>query len=59
MMPEVTVHARISERHLRDYEAEARRQGVPVEKLVELTVNCLIAELEREQEESWDVGPGS
>jgi hypothetical protein len=58
-MPEVTVRARISEQHLRDYEAEARRQGVPVETLVEQTVNCLLAELEREQEECWDVGPVS
>jgi len=58
-MPEVVVRARISERHLRDYEAEARRQGVPVEQLVEQTVTCLLAELEREQEECWDVGPAS
>lgn len=58
-MPEVVVRARISERHLREYEAEARRQGVPVEQLVEQTVNCLLAELEREQEEGWDVGPAS
>lgn len=55
-MPEVTVRAKISERHLREYEAEARRQGVPVEKLVEQTVNCLLAGMEREQEECWDVG---
>jgi hypothetical protein len=43
----------------RQYQAEARRQGLPVEKLVEQTVNCLLAELEREQEECWDVGPVS
>ena len=32
-MPEITVRARISEEHLRAYEAEAKRRGVPVEKL--------------------------
>jgi hypothetical protein len=49
VMPEVVVTARISEEHLRAYEAEARRQGVPVAMLVEQTVNCLIRELESEQ----------
>lgn len=58
-MPEVVVRARISEQHLREYEAEARRQGVPVEKLVEQTVNCLLSEMEREQEDCWEVGPAS
>jgi hypothetical protein len=54
-MPEVTVKARISEDHLRAYKAEARRQGVPVAMLVQQTVNCLIAELEREQEECQEI----
>ena len=47
-MPEVTVKARVSEEHYRAYEAEARRRGVPVETLVEHTVNCLLEEMERE-----------
>jgi hypothetical protein len=50
-MPEVPVKARISEDHLRALQAEARRQGVPVETLVQHTVNCLLRELEREQEQ--------
>lgn len=50
-MPEIMVHAHVSEQHLREYQAEARRQGVPVERLVEQTVNCLLAELEGEEEE--------
>jgi hypothetical protein len=54
-MPEVTVKARISEEHLRAYQAEARRQGVPVTVLVQQTVNCLIEELEREQRECQEI----
>ena len=50
-MPEVRVKARVSQEHFRAYQAEARRQGVPVEKLVEHTVNCLLEELERDEEE--------
>lgn len=54
-MPEVTVKARISEDHLRAYKAEARRQGVPVSMLVQQTVNCLLEELEREQEQCPEI----
>jgi len=54
-MPEVLVHAQVSEEHLREYEAEARRQGVSVEQLVEQTVNCLLAELEQEERECHEV----
>ena len=50
-MPKVTVEAELSEEHLRAYQAEARRQGVAVEALVEQTVNALIKELEREVRE--------
>lgn len=50
-MPEIRVKARISEEHFRAYQAEARRRGVPVEMLVQQTVNCLLEELEREEEE--------
>jgi hypothetical protein len=56
-MPEVMVKARISEEHLRAYKAEARRQGVPVSELVQQTVNCLIAEMEREQGECPEIVP--
>jgi hypothetical protein len=51
-MPKVTVQAELTEQHLRAYEAEARRQGVRVESLVEQTVNTLLKELEREEEDS-------
>jgi hypothetical protein len=54
-MPEVVVKARISEEHLREYKAEARRQGVSVAMLVEQTVNCLIRELESEQRECPEI----
>jgi predicted DNA binding CopG/RHH family protein len=54
-MPEVTVKARISEDHLRAYKAEASRQGVPVSVLVQQTVNCLLEELEREQEQCQEI----
>lgn len=47
----VKVWARISDRHFHAYECEARRQGVPLEDLVEQTVNTLLRELEREEEE--------
>ncbi|NIQ57294.1 MAG: hypothetical protein GWN71_29045 [Gammaproteobacteria bacterium] len=58
-MPEINVKARISEKHFRAYQAEARRQGVPVETLVEQTVNCLMAELEREEEDCREAVVGS
>lgn len=58
-MPEITVRATISDEHLRAYQAEAERQGVAVEVLVQQTVNCLMSELEREEEECREVGAGS
>ena len=48
-MPRIRIDAEISEEHLRAYEGEAKRQGVPVEKLVEKTVNVLLQELEQEE----------
>jgi hypothetical protein len=48
-MPRVRIEAELSEEHLRAYEAEAARQGVPVERLVEQTVNVLLRELERDE----------
>ena len=54
-MPEVRVKARVSDEHFRAYQAEARRRGVPVELLVQQTVNCLMEELEREEAEGREV----
>ncbi len=50
-MPKVKVEAELSDEFYRAYENEARRQGVKVEQLVEQTVNCLLKELEREEED--------
>lgn len=50
-MQRIQVWAEITDEHYRAYEAEARRQGVKVERLVEQTVNCLLRELEREEQE--------
>jgi hypothetical protein len=54
-MPEIWVCARISDEHLREYEAEACRQGVTVRELVQQTVNCLLAELESEERNCHEV----
>jgi hypothetical protein len=48
-MPKIRIEAELSEEHLRAYQGEAQRQGVPVERLVEQTVNVLLQELEREE----------
>jgi hypothetical protein len=48
-MPRIRVEAELSEEHLRAYEDEAKRQGVPVERLVQQTVNVLLRELEQEE----------
>jgi hypothetical protein len=48
-MHKVQVWAEITDTHYRAYQAEARRQGVKVERLVEQTVNCLLRELEQEE----------
>ena len=50
-MHKVQVWAELSDMHYRAYEAEAKRRGVTVEELVQHTVNCLLRELEREEEE--------
>jgi hypothetical protein len=51
MTRRVQVWAEISDEHYEAYEAEAQRQGVSVCELVEKTVNCLMRELEREEED--------
>jgi hypothetical protein len=53
-MRKIQVWAELTDEHFHAYEAEAKRQGVPVEDLVEQTVNCLLRELEREEEEDCD-----
>jgi hypothetical protein len=53
-MHKVQVWAEVKDEHFRAYEKEAKRRGVTVEELVEQTVNCLLRELEREEDE----GPG-
>ncbi len=50
-MHRVQVWAELSDQHYRAYEAEAKRRGVPIEALVEQTVNCLLRELEQEEED--------
>jgi hypothetical protein len=47
----VQVTAELSDEFFRSYEAEARRQGVEVEALIQQTVNTLLRELEQEEED--------
>ena len=53
-MPKLQIWAKISEAHLRAYESEAQRRGVSVESLVEQTVNQLMRDLERGEQEDAD-----
>lgn len=50
-MPKIRIDAEITEEHLRAYEDEAKREGVPVEALVEKTVNVLLRELEQDEKD--------
>jgi hypothetical protein len=50
-MHQVQIKAELSDAFYRAYEAEARRQGVKVEQLLEQTVNTLLKELEKEEED--------
>ena len=50
-MRKVQIRAELSDELYHAYEGEARRRGVEVETLVEQTVNCLLQELEREENE--------
>jgi len=47
----VRVWAELSDDMFESYVAEAKRQGVPVETLVQHTVSCLIKELDAEEHE--------
>ena len=53
-MTKVQIWVDVSEEHYHRYEGEARRRGVPVEALVEHTVNCLLTEFEDEERECPD-----
>jgi len=53
-MPKVRVWAELSEEHLRHLQNEAERRNVPVEDLVELTVNKLIEDCERSLQNDAD-----
>jgi len=50
-MYKVQVWAELSDEIYHQYESEARRQGVELQILVEQTVNCLLKEMEREENE--------
>jgi hypothetical protein len=47
----VRVWAELSDDMFEAYEAEAHRQSVPIETLIQHTVNCLIKELDAEEHE--------
>jgi hypothetical protein len=53
-MPKVQVWVELSEQSYREYEFEARRKGVAVERLVEHTVNLLHQEMERDERAGTD-----
>jgi len=53
-MRKVQVWAELTDEHYHAYEAEAKRRGVTMEELVQQTVNCLLREMEEEEE---DAGP--
>lgn len=53
-MPSVRVNVNLSEEHYRDFEAEAKRRGVPIESLVEQMTQALVRELEDEEREGTD-----
>lgn len=53
-MSKVHICLDIKEEALRAFEAEARREGVPVKELLERTVNGLLRDMEKEEEEGTD-----
>jgi hypothetical protein len=58
-MPRVQVWAELSDDMFEALRAEARRQGVALESLVEQTINCLIRELDAEEHEGPRFTPPS
>jgi len=53
-MSKVHICIDISEESLRSYEAEAKREGVTLQSLLERMVNGLIRDMEREEDEGTD-----
>ncbi|HXI02442.1 MAG TPA: hypothetical protein VNI57_04625 [Candidatus Saccharimonadales bacterium] len=53
-MPKLQVWAELSEETYRAYRGEALRRGVPVETLVEQTINELLRELESDEKDGTD-----
>ena len=53
-MPKVQIWVELSEEHLHHLADAAERQGVPVEKLFEQTVNKLIRDNERNERDGTD-----
>ena len=53
-MAQVHICIDISQEALRSFEAEARREGVTLQSLLERMVNGLIRDMEREEEEGTD-----
>jgi hypothetical protein len=50
-MRKVQVWAELTDNHYHAYELEAKRTNVTVEELVQQTVNCLLRELEQEEDD--------
>ncbi len=50
-MRKVQVWVELSDETFHAYEGEARRRGVQLETLVEQSVNCLLQDMEREENE--------
>ncbi len=53
-MPKIQIWIELSEEHLRRVTDSAERREVPVEELLELTVNRLIEENERDARDGTD-----
>lgn len=53
-MTQVTICVDVPEDHYRAYSDEAERRGVSVESLVRQTLQCLLEEAERADEEGTD-----
>ncbi len=53
-MSKVHICVDLEETALRSFEAEARREGVPVKELLERTINGLLRDMEKEEEEGTD-----
>ena len=53
-MQKVHICVDMSEESLRAFEAEARREGVTAQSLIERTVNGLLRDMEKEEEEGTD-----